>query len=152
MKEEQAEKLAEFIHFGEKRRGGEDFIEHPRRVAKAIKGLGYDEDVVCASMLHDAENYPYLNIILSLIDKVFGSKVLGLVILLTFTKGTSYDDYIYYIAKNSQEAMAIKWQDMIDNTTDIIPEKQFEKYRNTCLFLKSNGILIPEILKERLKL
>lgn len=152
MKEKQAEKLAEFIHCGEKRRGGEDSIEHSRRVATAIKNLGYGEDVVCASWLHDSEDYPHLNILLALIDRIFGSKVLSLVILLTYTKGTPYDRYVDYIAKNSEDAMAIKWQDMIDNTKDDnVTEKQLEKYRSACLLLRANGIEIPEIVKERLK-
>lgn len=42
-KEKQAEKLAEFFHFGQKRRNGEDYINHPRRVAKAVKALGYGD-------------------------------------------------------------------------------------------------------------
>ena len=153
MKEKQAEKLAEFFHCGQKRRDGEDFIEHPRRVAKAIKDLGYDEDLICASWLHDLEDFRFLGVVLPLIDKVFGYKVFGLVLLLTHVpKGMPYNDYIYNIAKTSNDAMVIKWQDMIDNTTDHIPERQSEKYRGACSFLHSKGIEIPGILKERLKI
>jgi (p)ppGpp synthase/HD superfamily hydrolase len=151
-KDKQAERLAIFMHHGQKRRGGEDFVEHPRHVADAIKKLGYGEDVVCAAWLHDSEDFPHLNIIYSLIDRVFGYKVFGLVLLLTHTKGIPYNDYVYKIARTSDEAMAIKFQDMIDNTVDVIPMKQKDKYRNACLFLQSKGIEIPEILKERLKI
>lgn len=152
-KEKQAEKFAEFIHYGQKRRGGEDYIEHPRNVANAIKRLGYGENVVCASWLHDVEDFKFLEIALDLIDKVFGHEVFAMVLLLTHEpKDIPYNDYIYSIAKASKEAMAIKWQDMIDNTRDDIPKKQWEKYRNACIFLQSKGTEPPEILKERLKI
>ena len=152
-KEKQAEKLAEFIHCGQKRRNGEDFVEHPKRVAKAIKDLGYGEDMVSASFLHDVEDYQHLNIIFSLIDRVFGYKVFGLVLAMTNApKNRSYNDYIYKIATISEEAMIIKWQDMIDNTSDDISKKQWEKYRNACLFLQSKGIKVPDLLVDRLKI
>ena len=108
-KEKQAEKLAEFIHHGQKRKNGEDFVEHPRRVAKAIKDLGYDEDMVCASFLHDVEDFHVLGDMFRIIDKVFGSRVFGLVLALTnVPKGRSYNDYIYNIADISKEALIIK--------------------------------------------
>lgn len=152
-KEKRAEKLAEFFHYGHKRRDGNDFIDHPKNVAKAIKDLGYGEDVVCASFLHDVEDFQFLSIAFDLIDKVFGCKTFGLVLALTHIPiSQSYNDYIYGIAKVSKEAMAIKWQDMIDNTKDNIPKNQFEKYRSACMLLQSKGVTIPEVLKERLKI
>lgn len=148
-----AEKLAEFVHYGQKRRGGEDYIEHPRRVARAIKELGYNEDVVCASWLHDLEDFQFLGTAFELVDKVFGYKVFGLVLSLTRTpKDRPYNDYVYNIAEISKEAMAIKWQDMIDNVAYYPTEKQLEKYRGACLFLQLKGIDIPDMLKERLKI
>ena len=151
-KEKQAEKLAEFIHFGQKRINGEDFVEHPKRVAKAIKELGYGEDMVCASLFHDVEDYQHLNIMFSLIDRVFGYKIFSLVLLLTHTKGIPYNDYVHNIARKSEEAMAIKWQDMIDNTSGNVPKRQWEKYRNACIFLQSKGIKVPDLLIDRLKI
>lgn len=151
-KEKQAEKLAEFFHYGQKRRNGDDFITHPRNVAKAMKDLGYGEDVVCASFLHNIEDFQFLSIAFNIIDKVFGYKVFGLVLAMTnFPKSQSYNDYIYFIYQTSEEAMTIKWQDMIDNTKDDIPKTQFEKYRNACIFLQSKGANVPEVLKDRLK-
>lgn len=151
-KEKQAEKLAEFVHCGQRRRSGEDFIEHPKRVARAIKELGYGEDMVCASLLHDIEDYRHLTMIFSLIDRVFGYKIFGLILLLTHTKSIPYNDYVYNIARRSDDAMTIKWQDMIDNTNDIIPKRQWDKYRNACIFLQSKEVKIPDILIDRLKI
>lgn len=153
LKEKQAEKLAEFIHCGQKRRNGEDFVEHPRRVANAIKALGYDGDVVCAAWMHDVEDFKFLGEIFRIIDNIFGYRTYGLVLLLTHVpKGTPYNDYIYKIADISKEAMAIKWEDMVDNTNNNILNRQWEKYRNACLFLQSKEVEVPEILIKRLRI
>ena len=151
LKERQAEKLAEFIHCGQKRSNGENYIEHPRRVANAIKELGYGEEAVCTSWLHDTEDFELLGEMFRIIDKIFGYRVYGLVLLLSHVpKSIPYNDYIYKIAETSQEAMAIKWQDMIDNSGEDCPYRQRKKYRNACLFLQSKDVEIPEILMERL--
>lgn len=153
LKEKQAEKLAEFIHCGQKRRNGEPYVEHPRRVANAIKGLGYGEEMVCASWLHDVEDFQFLGDMFRIIDNVFGYKTFGLVLLLAHVpKDTSYNDYIYKITDISEEAMVIKWQDMIDNTNDNIPKRQWDKYRDACLFLQSKDIEIPDVIRERLRI
>ncbi len=153
LKEKQAEKLAEFIHCGQKRRNGENMIEHPRRVALAIKELGYEEDMVCASWLHDTEDFMFLGEMFRIIDGVFGNRVYGLVLLLSHVpKNIPYNDYIYKIVEISKDAMIIKWQDMIDNTGDDCPRKQWEKYRDACLFLQSKNVEIPEVLMKRLRI
>ena len=153
LKEKQAEKLAEFIHCGQKRRNGEDFVEHPRRVANAIKELGYGVDAVCASWLHDVEDFQFLGEMFRIIDNVFGYRTFGMVLLLTHVpKDTPYNDYIYNIAEISKDAMAIKWQDMVDNTNDNIPKRQWDKYRSACLFLQSKDVEVPDLLMKRLKI
>ena len=153
LKEKQAEKLAEFIHCGQKRKNGEPYIEHPRRVAKAIKELGYGVEVVCASWLHDTEDFQFLGEMFRIIDNIFGYRVYGLVLLLShIPKETPYNNYIYKIAEISKDAMAIKWQDMIDNTNDNLPKRQWEKYRDACLFLQSKEVEVPDLLRKRLKI
>lgn len=153
LKERQAEKLAEFIHCGKKRRNGENAVEHSRRVAIAIKELGHEEDMICASWLHDTEDFELLREMFSIIENVFGYKVYGLVLLLSHVpKSTHYNDYICNIVDTSQDAMVIKWQDMIDNTRDDIPRRQWKKYRDACLFLQSKNVEIPEVLVKRLRM
>jgi (p)ppGpp synthase/HD superfamily hydrolase len=152
-KEKQAEKLAEFIHFGQKRRNGENMIEHPRRVARAVKELGHGEDMVCASWLHDTEDFKFLREMFSIIDNVFGYRIYGLVLLLSHVpKSTPYNDYICNIAETSKDAMIIKWQDMIDNTGDDVPKRQWKKYREACLYLQFKDVEIPDILIKRLRM
>jgi guanosine-3',5'-bis(diphosphate) 3'-pyrophosphohydrolase len=151
LKEMKAEKLAEFIHCGQKRRNGEPFVNHPKNVAHAIKRLGCGEDMVCASFLHDMEDFQFYTDMLHMTDKIFGYKVFGLVLLLSHVpKTVPYNDYIAKIANMSpDEAMIIKWQDMIDNTKNETV-RQHKKYRDACLFLQSKGIVVPEILIKRL--
>ncbi len=149
---QEAEKLAKFIHTGQKRRSGEDYVEHPKRVAVSIKNLGYDEDVIIAALLHDTEDYENFNEMIQVIREKFGDTVYHLVILMTHVPEIPYNNYIYDIAIMSEEAMAIKWQDMIDNTHDVIPEKQFKKYKSALINLMKNKVKIPELLKERFKL
>ncbi len=149
---QEAEKLAKFIHTGQKRRSGEDYVEHPKRVAVSIKNLGYDEDVIIAALLHDTEDYENFVEMIQIIREKFGDTVYHLVVLMTHVSEIPYNNYIYDIATMSEEAMAIKWQDIIDNTNDVIPEKQFNKYRNALIFLNEKGIDIPKLLKKRFKL
>lgn len=172
---EQAELLARFVHFGQKRQDGEDYIEHCKRIAERVDCAvtrkvtgcfveGYDtnlkirnpkevhDDMVCAAWLHDCiEDFSNPHIIKNLIKESFGEKIYDLVELLTHHPSLSYNEYITVVARYPQ-ALQIKWIDMIDNTSYAIPEKQWNKYRDACLFLQKKGIDIPSILKERLKI
>lgn len=49
-----ADALAERLHAGQTRKGnGRPYIEHPRRVAAAVKRHGFGEIIVAAALLHD---------------------------------------------------------------------------------------------------
>lgn len=48
-----AHEYAREKHTGVSRKTGEDYIMHPRRVAKFLAGLGCESDVVIAALLHD---------------------------------------------------------------------------------------------------
>ena len=50
---EQAYEVAERAHRGQKRRSGEDFIEHPLAVAGIVADLRLDTTTVSAALLHD---------------------------------------------------------------------------------------------------
>jgi (p)ppGpp synthase/HD superfamily hydrolase len=157
---QQARLLAQFIHYGQKRSGGEDYFDaHIEPVALAVaeqvKGQDNFEDLVCAAYLHDSEEMSLSpKIIYDLIVEHFSSKTKHLVSILTHHKDImTYNDYIYYISKEP-DALIIKFKDMENNTKDCnnIPHKQYMKYHDACVYLASIGIEIPEILKVRLKL
>jgi len=155
LKERQAEKLAEFIHCGQTRKNGEDYINHPRRVVEWLQNSTDKptENTVCGAWLHDTQDYKYLDYIYQLIDIHFGDDVLEIIKLLShIPKELPYNDYIMHFALNHKDALLIKFADMIDNTTDVLPERQFEKYRNACILLQKNNIEVPKILKERLQI
>jgi GTP diphosphokinase / guanosine-3',5'-bis(diphosphate) 3'-diphosphatase len=46
--------IASKFHQGQKRLGGEDFIEHPVEVAKILLDMHADVPTICAALLHDA--------------------------------------------------------------------------------------------------
>ncbi len=166
-----AELLAGFVHLGQKRQDGEDYINHPRRIVDAyLRSLKEEcdlvnrddtpftpeqEDIICAAWLHDTiEDYKWIKLKTSpisfIIDSTFGEKVGELVFLLThFKEHETYNEYIESISKNPQ-ALQIKWADMIDNTSYPIPEKQRTKYRDACIHLQKKGVVVPDILLERL--
>ncbi|MBI3290864.1 bifunctional (p)ppGpp synthetase/guanosine-3',5'-bis(diphosphate) 3'-pyrophosphohydrolase [Candidatus Falkowbacteria bacterium] len=69
--------FAEEAHKGQKRKSGEDYIEHPVAVAITLAEMGLDEPAIVAALLHDVpEDTDY-----SLVDieKNFGKEVADLV-------------------------------------------------------------------------
>ena len=49
----QAEDFATKKYTGQKRRSGEDYIEHPRRVAKILSEVGAPKATIAAAYAHD---------------------------------------------------------------------------------------------------
>lgn len=171
---EQAKLLATFIHYGQKRQDGEDYINHPERMVinyiRSISGCEYycvdgidlddlptlteeQHNIVCAIWLHDViEDAPIKWEMNNFILNVFGYDIWDIVIRLTHdTKLESYNEYIAEVFQHSV-AWQIKWLDMIDNTSYAIPEKQKTKYKDACIYLMTHGVIIPNILIERLEL
>jgi (p)ppGpp synthase/HD superfamily hydrolase len=69
--------FAECAHRGQRRKDGQAYISHPVRVARILAGLGYDEDVLAAALLHDVvEDTPAT---LAEIHQAFGPRVALLV-------------------------------------------------------------------------
>ena len=48
-----AYELADYLHRGQKRQSGEDYIIHPLNVAYILADMHADEDTLCAGLLHD---------------------------------------------------------------------------------------------------
>ncbi len=172
---ERARLLATFVHLGQKRQDGEDYINHPQRmVNEYIKTVRTDdelleadyellgeeclvlteeqEDIICDIWMHDTiEDAPIKWEMNDFILNIFGYDIWNIVIRLTHDKSLeSYNEYIERVSLNTQ-ALQIKFLDMTDNTSYPIPEKQWLKYRRACILLRETGIEIPPILKERLK-
>ena len=164
----QAELLARFVHCGQKRQDGEDYIEHPARLVEVYKRRLKEEcdlvnrddspytetqiDIICARWLHDClEDCEDRLGVQHIIGNYFSSYTMWLVAVLTHEKYESYNEYIERLSQY-RDALDIKWNDMIDNTSYKIPKKQYEKYRNAVIFLQTKGIEVPDILLERLNI
>lgn len=152
-----AEMLARFVHEGQKRQDGEKYINHCIRIVDRIQKSEWIhsyhndvvEDIICVAWLHDAvEDCEDRYLMHNLIKSYFGNHVHDLVHTLTHWNG-DYNPYIEKVSRNSQ-ALQIKWADMIDNTSYPIPEKQRRKYRDACIHLQKKGVVVPDILLERL--
>jgi len=166
----QAQLLATFVHHGQKRQDGEDYIEHPTRMIRAylmsivpnkftsledFMNHLTEEQIVrgCAIWLHDTiEDSKHPEAIGHVIRQYFGEEVWMLVRALTHdTKKELYNDYITRVFQHPT-AWEIKWLDMIDNTSYNIPDKQRTRYRDACIHLIAHGVEVPEILKKRLEI
>jgi (p)ppGpp synthase/HD superfamily hydrolase len=174
---EHARLLATFVHFGQRRQDGEDYIDHPKRMVfeylKTIRNELYPHDdmgetsidnimrhlneqqinVICAIWLHDTiEDAPIEWGMNGFIFQTFGYDIWDIVIILTHDmKLESYNEYITRVFQHPI-AWQIKLVDMIDNTSYEIPAKQKTKYKDAVIILMMHGVIVPQILKDRLDL
>jgi len=130
---------AQLAHLGQKRRSGEEYIEHPKQVAQIVYDY-YQDPVLCAAaLLHDtledavaqgnAETDEEMSSLISgsFGDPGLGDDVLRLVRSLTHEKSTPYTDYLIDLASNPQ-ALRIKLADVLHNLSSSPSEKQVRKY------------------------
>jgi len=113
------------------------------------------ENGICVRWLHDtAEDQKLLEKreFLEIIENVFNDDIFGSVLILTHDKDNeTYNEYITKVFQHPT-AWETKWDDMIDNTSYNIPEKQRTKYRDACIHLMAHGVTPPTIIQQRLEL
>ena len=86
--------LASKFHQGQKRSGGEDFIEHPVEVANILLDMHADVSTICAAFLHDAAEDTQFKI--EDVKREFGNEIASLVegvskkMKVKFTTGEEY--------------------------------------------------------------
>ena len=86
--------FAKRLHIGQKRQGGEEFIEHPLGVVKILLEMHADVPTICAAFLHDITEDTKINI--ENIKKEFGKEIASLVegvskiIKIKFKTGVDY--------------------------------------------------------------
>lgn len=131
--EDQAELIARIAHAGQKRRGGADYITHPKRVAHKLRDQS--EAVRATAWLHDVlEDTP---VTAELLTGSIPPEVVHAVEVLTHRTGESYDQYLMRLKMTGNEiALAVKIADIEDNLADIPTDRQKEKYRAALQFLK----------------
>lgn len=126
--------FAEAAHLGEKRPSGEDFIQHPLRVADLLCDLKVDSATVAAALLHDVLEHTDLEA--SELTTEFGEEVSFLVQSLTAVTKVPYELVEHADIENLRKlilAMAkdyrvllIRLSEKLDNlkTVEFLPEDQ----------------------------
>lgn len=138
---DRAIEIAYDAHFGQKRFGGGDYIEHPLRVMRTMQNLGHSEATQIVAILHDVsedcERWP----IERLGEEGFGDDVLFPLELLTKQEGDDYDLYVQRLSVHPR-SRAVKRGDLFDNmnlTGLDNPSKKrivtIEKYGRALLYL-----------------
>jgi len=156
---DKAEDLAQHVHLGQKRRGGDPYIVHPKRVQLLAKELGYGKEIQISALLHDSvEDAKNKEAVKSYILSLFGQEVLNIIMLLTHEKNMDYNAYLFQLvqssSKSASKAFQVKLLDMYDNLSDNPTEQQYTKYYNAIKFLIHQGIdknLIPVQIYKLLK-
>ena len=130
-------------HKGQLDRAGKPYIEHPKAVAKMLKG----EDEKIVAMLHDTVEDTDATI--EEIRSKFGEKIADAVKCLTHENGVPYMDYIRGI-KGNELARKVKLADLTHNMDlNRLPEvtdkdiERIEKYKEAYEFLASKRVDAP---------
>ncbi len=118
------EEIAREAHKGQKRRGGDDYINHPLRVAEMVEPAS----LKCLAILHDVIEDTE-ETASSLMEKGISEFLVEMVELMTKCDGQSYEEYIRVIL-NYPGVARVKLADMIDNLSGDPTQKQKDKYRS----------------------
>lgn len=139
--------IATKAHNGQKRWNGEDYLEHPKRVMRALIESGLGSDEVCSvALLHDVVEDSHFTLE-NLQDAGFSPMVVEAVNLLTKKPSQSYDEYLYGVSLNYY-AVLVKQADLMDNLSDLKPGQRRDKYLASLLYLKTT-VRFMEILSNQ---
>ena len=121
--------LADRCHKGQKRKTGEDYVEHPMRVAKQLISLKlYDDELIAAALLHDI--IEDCNMTGASLELVVSKETVQIVELLTKRKHMSVNDY-YNRIKSNPKACLVKISDRCHNLStmaDAFTKEKIESY------------------------
>jgi len=105
--------IAMNLHHGQVDKNGEPYIFHPLRVMALVRD--FDEDVVCAAVLHDVVEDGGIDVESLSSVYEFNEAVTSAVDALTRRKGERYMDYIDR-CRNNHIAKTVKQADLQDNS------------------------------------
>jgi (p)ppGpp synthase/HD superfamily hydrolase len=127
-------KIATEAHAGQKRKNGEPYINHAKRVSSSLNN---DEDKI-AAWLHDVLEDTQVTIS-NLRDNGIPESVITVVRFLTRKKDQNYYDFITCIIDCGPiSAVRVKIADIEDNLNDLNEGSMKDKYRFALLLLKEN--------------
>ena len=129
-------------HADQRRKSGEDFINHPVGVAKICAGMRLDTETLCAALLHDTVEDTSAS--LEEVSEAFGEEIAGLVDGVTKLTGLTFQSRDEAQAENYRKMVVamstdirvilIKLADRLHNmrTISAMPkQKQIDKSRET---------------------
>ena len=118
-----AEKFAKKAHEGQRQVTGKPYFEHPKEVARLLKNLGQDEEVISAGYLHDVVED--CGISLKEVKIKFGAKVAFLVEGMSWIKSNGKKDFdasckkFTNFSKKEPALILIKLADMTANLPNL---------------------------------
>lgn len=139
-----AYQAAAYWHQGQQRRSGDPYLTHPVAVAAILAGLGADDQMLCAALLHDTVLDTRYT--LTAMRQEFGAEVTGLVAGVMALDQVPAEQVSAALADAAAEialagdrrALVIKLADRLHNTRTIryLPRaKQVGKSRQTLAFM-----------------
>ena len=130
---------ASLLHKGQKRKLGEDYIEHPMRVANKLKMLKLqDENLLAAALLHDV--LEDCEVTESELRECFNEEIVKIVKLLSKDKVIPTELYYTYILSNPF-ATLIKIADRCHNVSTMV--EAFTKTKIKEYIEETNNYVIP---------
>ena len=126
--------LAKITHQDQKRKDGEEYINHPIRVADDIvETYGYlagkkaELHLYCMGILHDVIEDSPIPEMRQIVEEEFPKNVYEVVKIMTKGKDENYLDYILRIRKN-YIAVLVKLADLKDNLSNLQKGTLRDKY------------------------
>jgi (p)ppGpp synthase/HD superfamily hydrolase len=128
--------VADRQHHGQRRKSGDPYITHPVAVAMIVAGLGGDDQMVCAALLHDVIEDTACT--LGALRSELGTEITELVDATTALDASDGDQLAAFAARGhlpaDRRALMIKLADRLHNmrTLSYLPRaKQVRKSRQT---------------------
>lgn len=132
---QRAYEVAAECHLGQRRKSGDPYITHPVNVATIMAGLGANDQMLCAAMLHDTvEDTPFT---MSALRREFGIEVAALVAGVTALdrlRARQIADVLAAIDSADNRVVVLKMADRLHNmrTVEFLPPlKQLTKARES---------------------
>jgi len=114
-------------HKGQTRLNGDEYSDHPIRMARMALNFGIKDDIIIASiLLHDTVEEGGLTI--EEVEKIFGKEVANIVRKLTKTKGGDEEEYFKIVTSELRSIIA-KALDIICNIEDMCEVYTKEKIK-----------------------
>lgn len=129
-----AYRFSKYGHRGQERDGGGRYFDHPREVSLILLRQGlFDHEMIIAALLHDVMEDSFI-LTWEDLEFIFGSRVCGLVKLLTKEPGLPKEQYFPRLLSGPPEAWLIKMADRLHNLSTLgscTREKQIKQIKET---------------------